>query len=118
LLVQLGRVDEARDLRAELAGAPDGEYFQILKMNADLMIAFAESRVDELPQDLFPWARIALETTTAELALALLAWAHHRRGDADMGQHLLDAAWDRIDDRLFARAYPKVHAWMRAQSGR
>jgi hypothetical protein len=119
LLAQVGRVDEARAARDELAEAPDGEYFFILKMNADLMIAFVDRRPDELPDELFDWAKVALETTTAELALALLSWAYLERGDDDMGTHLLDAAWDRIDARLFDRAYPKVFAWMQtAQAAR
>jgi hypothetical protein len=112
LLAQLGRVDEAKKARSELATAPDGEYFLILKMNADLMIAFVSDRPDELPDELFDWAKVALETTTAELALALLAWAYIRRGDEDMGAHLLEAAGDRIEPKLFSRAYPKVYAWM------
>jgi hypothetical protein len=77
------------------------------------MIAFAQGSADELPDDLFGWVRVALETTTAELALVLVAWAHVERGDADMGDHLVEAARDRIDATLFRRAYPKVHTWLR-----
>lgn len=113
LLAQLGRLDEARALRCELERAPNGEYFQILAMNTDLMIAFVGGTPERLPADLHEWNRTALQTTTAELALALLAWAHFERGDADMGAHLREQALDRIDRRSFARSYPAVEAWLR-----
>jgi hypothetical protein len=116
LLAQLHRVDEARAAAQGLRSAPDGEYFRILHMNVELMLAFVQRDAGALPEDLFPWAKLALETTSAELALALLAWAHLQRGDEDMGKHLLDAATDRIDADLFARVYPDVHAWLRART--
>lgn len=116
LLAQLGRVSEAKQAAQGLRSAPDGEYFRILRINVELMLAFVERETGALPEDLFPWSKLALETTSAELALALLAWAHFQRGDEDMGQHLLDAASDRIDDDLFSRVYPNVHAWLRARS--
>ncbi len=114
LLAQLHRVEEAEQAAQGLREAPDGEYFHILRMNVELMLAFVRRDTGRLPEDLFPWAKLALETTSAELALALLAWAHLERGDEDMGQHLLDAAADRIDTDLFGRVYPDVHAWLRA----
>jgi hypothetical protein len=118
LLAQLGRIEDARSVRRELDDAPDGEYFQILRMNTDLMIAFASADTRALPTDLHPWTRIALQTTTAELALALLAWAHLARGDDDMGHHLLQEARERIEGPRFARTYPRVHAWMSTAAAR
>lgn len=115
LLAQLGRVEEARELLPRLIRAPDGEYFQVLRMNAELMLAFATGAPDELPGDLHPWTRQALSTTTAELALVLLAWAHRERGDHDMADHLLHEARDRLEPSLFARIYPKVWRWLSAQ---
>ena len=112
LLAQLGRIDEAKACVDGLKEAPEGEYFQILRMNVELMLAFERGDTGALPDDLFPWAKLALETTSAELALTLLAWAHFERRDDDMGSHLLDAARDRIDDDLFARVYPRVHTWL------
>lgn len=113
LLAQLGRLDEARTKRRALSGAPGGEYFRILAMNADLMIAFAAQDPTGLPDDLHEWSKVALQTTTAELALTLLAWAHFTRGDQDMGEHLLGEATDRIDSDLFGRTYPTVWAWVK-----
>jgi hypothetical protein len=118
LLAQLGRIEDARSVRRELDDAPDGEYFQILRMNTDLMIAFASADARALPTDLHPWTRIALQTTTAELALALLAWAHLARGDDDMGHHLLQEARERIEGPRFARTYPRVYAWMSRAAAR
>lgn len=112
LLAQLGRIDEALAARDELRDAPDGEYFQILRMNMELMLAFAQGDTRELPADLHEWLRVALDTTAAELALALLAWAHYVRGDTDMGAHLLRQAYERIDPRLFANVYPRVMQWL------
>lgn len=114
LLAQLGRLEEARRLRDSLQEAPDGEYFQILRINTDLLIAFMSDEPGQLPDDLFAWVKIALETTTAELALALLAWAHVVRGDEDMGLHLLSEARNRIDPRLFSVTYPKVYRWLQS----
>jgi tetratricopeptide (TPR) repeat protein len=115
LLAQLGRIEEAKAAVEGLKQAPEGEYFQILRMNVELMLAFERHDASSLPDDLFPWAKLALETTSAELALALLAWAHFERGDEDMGGHLLEAARDRIDSGLFARVYPDVHVWLRSR---
>jgi tetratricopeptide (TPR) repeat protein len=115
LLAQLGRIDEAKRAAHGLRNAPDGEYFRILHMNVELMLAFVQRDASVLPHDLFPWSKLALETTSAELALALLGWAQLERGDEDMGEHLLDAAVDRIDADLFARVYPDVHAWLRSR---
>lgn len=112
LLAQLGRVEEAIAARAGLADAPKGEYFEILRMNMELMLAFVRGDTRELPADLHDWLRVALDTTAAELALALLAWAHYARGDNDMGAHLLRQAYDRIDPRLFANVYPRVMQWL------
>lgn len=112
LLVQLGRLEEAEEIATIIKHAPDGEYFQALHMNAALALAFAHDDVDRLPDDLHPWIRVALETTTAELALTLLGWALERRGDVDMAEHLLDQALERLDPPLFRSFYPNVYAWL------
>lgn len=115
LLAQLGELEAARRVLAELVRAPSGEYFQILRMNAELMLAFASQDASTLPEDLHAWVHRAIETTTAELALVLLAWAHAQRGDDDMASHLLDEARDRIEPELFARIYPNVARWLQQQ---
>lgn len=112
LLAQVGRVHEARSLYASMTAVPDGEYFTLLRMNAELMMAFAADDPRALPTDLHPWVRTALSTTSAELALAVLAWAYQRRGDAEMAEHLLGQARERIDPALFSRMFPQVWAWI------
>lgn len=114
LLAQLGRVDEARQLYASTS-APDGEYFLLLRMNAELMMAFSERSAASLPEDLHPWVRTALATTSAELAVATLAWAYQERGDCEMAEHLLAQARDRIDVSIFSRMFPTVWAWIDRQ---
>ncbi len=113
LLAQIGRIDAAHKALEELDDAPEGEYFAILRINARLMLAFSSQDHSTLPGDLHEWARLALDTTSAELALTLLAWAHVRRGDEDMGALLAEQAVDRMDERLFARLYPAAFTWLR-----
>ena len=112
LLAQVGRLGEARSALDDLQAAPEGEYFEILRLNVRLMVAFAANDVGLLPPDLHDWTRLALDTTSAELALTLLGWAHDRRGDEDMSSLLVEQALDRMDDGLFRRLYPKAHAWL------
>jgi tetratricopeptide (TPR) repeat protein len=114
LLAQLGRVTEARKALEDLQAAPEGEYFEILRINVRLMLAFATDDVAVLPPDLHAWTRLALDTTSAELALTLLGWAHVRRGDDDMAALLIEQALDRMDEELFRRLYPKPYAWVSA----
>ena len=114
LLAQTGRVAEARKAIEELGSAPEGEYFEILHINVRLMLAFSADDVALLPPDIHEWTRLALDTTSAELALTLLAWAHDRRGDDDMSALLVEQALDRMDESLFRRLYPKPHAWLTA----
>jgi hypothetical protein len=112
LLARLGRLQEARTRYSVLAQAPTGEYFQLQRMNTDLLLAFYEGSTDRLPEDLFPWARFALETTAAELAVVLLGWAHRTRGDRDLGDHLLVEGRSRIDESLFRTMFPEVWSWL------
>ena len=112
LLAQVGRIAEARRAIDELADAPEGEYFEILRVNVRLMLAFTAEDPSLLPADLHEWTKLALDTTSAELALTLLAWAHDRRGDDDMSGLLVEQALDRMDEELFRRLYPRPHAWI------
>lgn len=115
LLAQVGRLAEARTALEDLHEAPEGEYFELLRINVRLMLAFATDDVAVLPPDLHPWTRLALDTTSAELALTLLGWAHERRGDDDMAPLLVEQALDRMDEDLFRRLYPKPYAWISAR---
>lgn len=114
LLAQVGRIDEAKKLVDDLKAAPEGEYFEILRINVRLMVAFCSDDVAALPEDLHDWTRLALDTTSAELALTLLGWAHISRGDDDMATLLLEQAVDRMDADLFRRLYPGPFAWLEA----
>jgi tetratricopeptide (TPR) repeat protein len=112
LLAVRGEVDKAARLRAELDQAPDGDYFRLARMLTDLSIAFHRKSPDQLPEDLFDWAREALEMTRFGHGLVLLAWAFSARGDQDMAAHLLREAPDRLEASFLAECDPELDRWM------
>lgn len=115
LLACMGDVERAEKLAGELRGAPDGEYFQMEQMLTELLIAFHADEPDRLTADLYDWSRDALSTNRLGLAVVILAWAFHRRGDADMRDHLLSEAPERLEATFLEDSAPRVHAWMEQQ---
>jgi len=112
LLAVRGEVERAARLRAELDEAPDGDYFRLARMLTDLSIAFHRGSPDRLPEDLYDWAREALEMTRFGHGLVLLAWAFATRGDQDMAAHLLREAPERLEASFLAECDPALHRWM------
>ena len=117
LLAVTGRIEQAVRLRAELDQAPAGEYFVVARNLTDLTIAFHRGSPDELPEDLYDWAREALEMNRFGHGLVLLAWAFDARGDSDMAQHLLREAPDRLEACFLAECDPALHRWMEDKRG-
>ena len=119
ILAHLGRLDEARRQRDELAAnfgrapAPLSDFYQILLQSTNLGIAFDADGPDELPPDetLHEWARAALLRTQFGEMLVSLAWAFHRRGDDDMARHLLAEAPSRTPRSTLPTTAPRLHAW-------
>ena len=119
ILGHLGRLDEARRQRDELAAnfgrtpAPLSDFYQILLQSTYLGIAFDADAPDELPPDetLHEWARAALLRTQFGEMLVSLAWAFHRRGDDDMARHLLAEAPSRTPRSTLPSTSPRLHAW-------
>jgi hypothetical protein len=114
LLAAMGNVTAARTARAELEGAPHGDYFEMELALSDLMIGFHADDAGLLPEDdeLYEWAKAALRTSRFGASVVLLAWAFTRRGDTDMARHLLREAPPRLAHEFLADSAPKVHAWL------
>jgi tetratricopeptide (TPR) repeat protein len=115
LLASSGELERALSFRAELEDAPRGSYFEMDRMLTDLLLAFHAGAVDNLPADLYDWAKAALKTNRFGLNVVLLAWAFHRRGEDDMARMLLREAPARLAGHYLADSAPRVHAWMQAK---
>jgi hypothetical protein len=115
-LIQLGRLMEARRVRASLDQGPRGEYFDLVRQELDLSLAFHADRPDDLPDDetLHAWARAALARTRFGEVVAYLAWAFERRGDAAMARHLAAEAPERLVGVPLADCAPRLDAWLAA----
>ena len=111
LLVNLGRVGEARARLTARGAIPDGDYLRMLHWTADLAVQFAEGRVALDEEDLWERGRAALRITGAANLLALCAWAYARQGEAEMAVHLLAEAADRADVET-AIGFPRLWAWV------
>jgi tetratricopeptide (TPR) repeat protein len=107
-----GDVERAVRMRAELEDAPDGDYFQVARIHTDLTLAFYRDSADDLPDDLYDWAKRALETNRLGSTVVLLGWAFWRRGDEEMARHMLREAPARLQGHFLADSAPEVHRWM------
>jgi tetratricopeptide (TPR) repeat protein len=97
LLVNLGRLGEAR-ARLEARGkVPDGDFLRVQHWTADLYVQFAEGRLALDEDGLWQRGQAALRITGAAHLLALCAWAYTQRGDQDMARHFLEQALDRAE---------------------
>jgi tetratricopeptide (TPR) repeat protein len=117
LLAVMGKVDAARTARADLDGAPRGDYFALELALTDLVIAFAASDTGLLPpdEDLFDWAKLALGLNRFGTNLVLLAWALGARGEADMEKLLLREASPRLTTEFLGESFPKLATWYGAR---
>ena len=111
LLVNLGRVGEART-RLEARGmVPDGDFLRVQHWTADLYVQFAERRLTLDEDGLWERANAALRITGAAHLLALCSWGYTVRVDEDMSQHLLEQAIDRAEPST-AITFPSLWRWV------
>jgi hypothetical protein len=114
-LVALHDPEAAMPLIAELADAPDNDYFRAERRFAELAAAFHADRPDRLPADdvLYDWAKDALAVNSGGFRVAALAWVFDARGDAEMAAHLLGEVRSRllIPTELIPNIDPPLWAW-------
>lgn len=115
LLVNLGRLDEARAKLDALGPVPDGEYFRVSHWGAELYLALREGTHALDEDELHRRAKAALAITSAAPLLGLLAWAFDQRGDDEMAALLLSEARDRHPGQPLSGPLPLLEAWMEAQ---
>ena len=116
LLVNVGRLDEARAKLEALGPVPDGEYYRVSHWGAELYLALAEGRHALDDDELHLRANAALAITSAAPLLGLLAWAFDQRGDEGMSALLLREARDRHPGQKLSGPLPLLEAWMEAQA--
>jgi tetratricopeptide (TPR) repeat protein len=111
LLVNLGRVGEARARMDARGQAPGGDFLRVQHWTAELYVQFAEQRLGLEEDALWERSQAALRITGAGQLLALCSWAYTLRGDEDMAQHLLEQAIDRAEPSA-AATFPLLWRWV------
>jgi hypothetical protein len=98
LYVRTGEVVQARRSRGRITPpGPGADMIELSVAGADLVLAIAEGRERELPEDdLQRWTRLALELNHSSLTLAALARVFAARGDDELADHLAREARDRF----------------------
>jgi hypothetical protein len=114
LLVNLGRVGEARARLDGRGAAPEGNYLRVQHWTADLYVQFAEGRLALDEDQLWERSHAALQITGAAQLLALCAWGYAERRDAEMSSHLLEQAVDRAEQGMDKRA-PLLWRWVESR---
>lgn len=117
LLVNLGRVSEARTRLSARGAVPEGDYLRVLHWSADLAVQFAEQRLAIDDDELWSRSRRALELLGMPHLLALCAWGSAARGDESLSDHLLAEAIDRATPEC-AATFPSLWRWVEARRPR
>jgi hypothetical protein len=115
LIAIRGDLSEAKSRLAELErqGLPSGDLVQLELVTARLVMAFEAGNATALrADDLSEWLRAVLATNRFGATLVLLAWAHIKRGDAELVPMMLDVAADRLDECRIDQAHPKLARWL------
>jgi len=112
LLAVQGR---AADARAALEAAPKplGEFQELVRVGAELRLAFLEGAVPAAfdSERLHQWARKVLSTSLFGSTCILLAWAFETRGDPDMAEHLRAETPARLGRGDLSRFDPPLLGW-------
>lgn len=117
VLIELGRLAEARSMLEELGPEPEGDYLRLLHRTSTLYLAFA-SGLHEVDEDtLHAWSTEALRVLPSVGLLALTGWAYRMRGDDELADHLLTEALKRWVPPA-SRSMRRLDAWLRAESVR
>lgn len=111
LLINLGRVGEARARFDGRGPIPEGNYLRLQHWTCDLFVQFAEGRLTLDEEELWQRSQAALKISGAAQLLALCSWAFTERGDRDMADHLLAEAVERAEPSLPQRV-PSLWAWV------
>jgi hypothetical protein len=109
LLVNLGRLEEARECFEKRSEGERGEIDRLAMITAELYLAFAEGHHDLDETELHERGRYALSLSVGAPLLCLTGWAFRELGDEDMAEHLLKEAADRwhpLYDNLVPRLRP------------
>lgn len=115
LIAIRGDLADAKSRLAELeqAGLPPGDLVQLELVTARLVLAFEAGNASTLrADDLSEWLRATLATNRFGATLVLLAWAHIKRGDAELVPMMLDVAADRLHECRIEQAHPKLARWL------
>ena len=111
LLVNLGRVGEARARMEARGQVPGGDFLRVQHWTAELYVQFAERHLRIEEDALWERSQAALRITGAGQLLALCAWSYSLRGDEDMAQHLLEQAIERAEPSA-AATFPLLWRWV------
>ncbi len=110
-LLELDRLDQARQAIAACERAPTGEWYELQARTLHLRAAFYGAGELATEPELDSWLRDALRYNHTGLQLALLGWALEQRGDLDSAAHAYAEAPSRFlkGIEMVARIYPR--AW-------
>jgi len=111
LLVNLGRVGEARARMDARGTVPEGDFLRVQHWTADLYVQFSEGQLRLEDDALWERSQAALRITGASHLLALCSWAYTLRRDDDMSTHLLTEAIDRAEPST-AVSSPSLWRWV------
>lgn len=114
LLVQLGRLGEAKAVLSELGAAPPGEVLRVAHWLAELHLACAEGAHSLTEQELHDRARKGLAMTAGRDLLQLCAWGYAQLGDREQVEFLLGEALDREGSSQLEVTMPALHRWLAA----
>ena len=117
ILVNLGRVGEARGRLISRGAVPEGDYLRLVHWSADLAVQFGEGRATIAEDDLWSRSRAVLGLAGASNLLALCAWAYALHGDDAMSDHLLTEAVDRAAPESTS-TFPSLWTWVEGRRPR
>ncbi len=114
-LVSAGRLADARIRLEEMGPVPGGDYLRMQHYVSELYVALADGRMPFADQPLWERAHMALQLSAAAPLLALCSWGYFKLDEQDMAWHLLQTAYDRLDNEPLAQMMPLLWRWMEAK---
>ncbi len=114
LLVQLGKLDEARTVLTDLGTPPDGEVLKVAHWLAELHLACAEGKHSLDEHALHERTRKGLAMTAGRDLLQLCAWGYAQLDDREQVEFLLGEALDREGSSHLEVTMPSLFKWLAA----
>ncbi len=111
-LVSAGRLADARVKMDDLPTVPEGDYLRMQHYVTGLYVALADGRMPFSDGPLWERTQVALQLSAAAPLLGLCAWGYFKLGDDDMAWHLLQTAYDRLDNEPLVQMMPPLWKWM------